>query len=135
MTLYRLTLTDYELSYSGYTCSFQIGVFNSFKEAENTGRYYLTSIPGFSEYPCSYHIDEIILEDDHVREPATVYQIWGYDINKNGDEVNGVEEFHTDYDSAVSRLEALQSGLTRDEWGIDKIKIGLKNWQEGFARG
>ena len=56
MKLYKLTFYDLELSYDDYKEGFLIGIFSSFKKAEQTAEYYIRNVEGFKDYPCDYQI-------------------------------------------------------------------------------
>ena len=56
MILYLLVLTDPELSYEGYSEDFEIGIFLTEQQAQETAQYYLENIRGFCDFPCTYRI-------------------------------------------------------------------------------
>lgn len=54
--LYKLILTDLELSYDNFSEDFHIGLFETERQAEDTALYYLKNIKGFCDFPCTYRI-------------------------------------------------------------------------------
>ena len=135
MVLYRLIITDSELSYDGFSNDFDIGVFASEKEAEGVGEYYLTSVPGFKDYPCISQIEKKDVRDKNGSDPSVVWMAWGYNMNDKQDETDIVESpFYVTKEAAEDGLKMLQSQYVRDEWGIDRFKVGRQYWTEGFVR-
>ena len=134
--LYRLMITDIELSYEGYSCDFEIGVFTSAQEAVTTAEYYLSHISGFKDYPCKYRIDEKeCIGNSTEGELKEVWQAWGYNYNEKKDETELVEScYFTTEEVAEKELKILKAQFIRDEWGIDRYPIGQKCWMEGFVR-
>ena len=134
MKLYQLILTDTELSYENYSEDFTIGIFASREEAERTAKYYLQNVKGFSEYPCTYRIEEKeVIRAEHL--PETVWIIQGYDENEDLDEINILEsDCFLTKQQALQELDRLQKLYQRENWCINCWNIGESHWKEGFCR-
>lgn len=135
MKLYKLTFYDLGLSYDDYKEGFLIGIFSSFKKAEQTAEYYIRNVEGFKDYPCDYQIkvkNIIGTVDENLKQ---VYIIQGWNINSNLDEIDIIESnCFTDRKSAEKELEAMKQKYSRCEWILDKYAIDECKWTEGFVR-
>lgn len=136
MKLFSLTLRDEELSYENHNEDFFIGIFETKEKAENTAKYYLKNVKGFCDYNCTYNITEKnILDKFNCKEISFVWLVQGWNINKNLDETDMVEsELYINEDKARDKLENMKRKYKREEWVLEKIKLGKLNWQEGFMR-
>lgn len=134
--LYRLIISDTELSYEGYSENFHIGIFETKAIAEATAAYYLENIAGFKDYSCRYQVEEKCVYGSLTNsELKEVWIVWGYSYNDKGDETDIIEsQLFCTKEQAENELERLKSDYKRDEWGVDKYIIGAKNWTEGFIR-
>ncbi|MDE6566580.1 MAG: hypothetical protein K2K70_02465 [Lachnospiraceae bacterium] len=134
--LYSLILTDPECSYDNYSEDFFIGVYETKKQAEETGLFYLENVKGFSQFPCTYHIveKEIIDNYDHIM-PDYVWMVWGWNCNEYLDEIDIVESsFFLTEERAESELQLMKKQYQRTEWVVSRYKIGESGWRDGFAR-
>lgn len=129
--LYTLTFYD---RIDDYRQGFFIGVFASYEEACEAANRYLNEVPGFKEYPCEYEITpkEIV---GTVDESNSVSLIWGWNLNENLDEVDIWEsQFYAEHETALQDLCSAKKRYERQEWCIDRYKIGELHWEDGFAR-
>lgn len=134
--LYSLILTDPELSYDNYSEDFDIGIFTSESQAEETARYYLKNVKGFCDFPCTYRIvkRKIVNNFDNIA-PESIWIVHGWNTNENLDEIDIVESpcFLTE-DEANSELRIMKSQYHRTEWSISCWKVGDLKWEYGFVR-
>lgn len=132
MTLYHLTLTHLKPASKGYHERFHIGVFSSAEEAEKTANAYLSTVPGFKDFPCSYTVGVRKVHGGPILD-QTVYWIQGWNWNEALDEADIVES-----DDYASRSEAeaalcdMKRRYDRSEWTLNRSVIGRCDWQEGF---
>jgi hypothetical protein len=116
-----------------YREKFFIGLFFTREEAENTKKYYRTSVAGFHEYPCEAEIKEITVIGDG--EYSEVFHFTGWNEDENGNEI---DIFYSDY--YVSKMQAqtlykkTQKTIHRTEWAFNRTPIGKHYWEEGFFR-
>lgn len=150
-TLYLLVLCDEELSYGNYKEEFCIGIFSAHEKAEAVAEHYLREVEGFKDYPCNYRIAEKKVFCAGNREncrpeneggqnrPCTaadeVYMVYGWDENKEGDEVHMVESdcFMTEL-SAKQEMVMMKQMYARACWCISRFRVDESNWREGFVR-
>lgn len=134
--LYLLILTDTELSYDNYSEDFNIGMFETEKEAEETARYYLEHIKGFCDFPCTYRIEkkEVFDNFDHI-VPDVIWIVQGWNINENLDEIDIIESpcFLTN-ERADAELQIMKNQYRRTEWTVSRWEIGKLKWLDGFVR-
>lgn len=134
--VYRLILTDRELSYDNYSQDFLIGFFLTQGQAEETARYYLENVQGFCEYDCTYGIvkKEIADNPDHIA-PKSVWFVQGWNTNEHLDEIDIVESscFLTE-ERAREECRLMQRANERTEWAVSCYYIGDLHWKEGFVR-
>lgn len=136
MILYWLILTDEELSYDGYSQDFAIGLFETEKQAEETAHYYLKNVKGFRDFPCTYRIvKKEVCDNLNNKTPIVVWFVVGWNINENLDEIDIIESncFLTE-ERANLELELMKKQYQREEWTIERWKIGKLKWQDGFIR-
>lgn len=133
--LYRLIMTDSELSYDDYKEEFDIGVFETEKQAIETAKYYLANVQGFCDYPCTYRIEYKKISDCIDHKPDTVWIIQGWNTNDNLDEIDIIESsFFLTEDKANQELEKMKMVNKRTEWAVSRWKIGELKWRDGFIR-
>ncbi|GFI29204.1 MAG: hypothetical protein HFH50_15455 [Lachnospiraceae bacterium] len=134
--VYRLILTDRELSYDNYSQDFLIGFFLTQGQAEETARYYLENVQGFCEYDCTYGIvkKEIADNPDHIA-PKSVWFVQGWNTNEYLDEIDIVESpcFLTE-ERAQEECRLMQRANERTEWAVSCYCIGDLHWKDGFVR-
>ena len=131
--IFKLVLCDNELSYEGYNEEFVIGVFLARMKAIEVASYYLNYVDGFKDYECAYRIDvtEVVGEGMFNR----VYQVIGWDINENNDEINIIEsDFFISRTDAVAESTELKRMFDRDEWVLESYAIDELKWSGGFVR-
>ena len=68
---------------------FFIGLFESSEKARQAAEHYLSALPGFRDYPCTYEITEKLVVGI-IGQSQKVHMIWGWDEDAEGDEA-GVE--------------------------------------------
>lgn len=64
---------------------FFIGVFESSEKARQVAEHYLSALPGFRDYPCTYEITEKLVVGT-IGQSQKVHMIWGWDEDENGNE-------------------------------------------------
>lgn len=136
MILYLLVLTDPELSYEGYSEDFEIGIFLTEQQAQETAQYYLQNIRGFCDFPCTYRIVKKEIADNFNNSiPEAIWIVQGWNINENFDEIDIVESacFLTKK-HAKEELQRMQKRYRRTEWALEKSIIGDLQWRDGFVR-
>ena len=136
MILYLLLLTDPELSYEGYLEDFEIGIFLTEQQAQETAQYYLENIRGFCDFSCTYRIvKKEIVDNLNNRIPEAVWTVQGWNINEDFDEIDIVESacFVTQ-EHAKEELKRMQKLYQRTEWALGKSIIGDLQWRDGFVR-
>lgn len=136
MILYRLILTDTELSYDNYSEDFAIGLFETEKQAKETAHYYLKNVKGFRDFPCTYRIvKKKVCDNLNNKTPVFVWFATGWNINENLDEIDIIESicFLTE-EQADLELELMKNRYQREEWTIERWKIGELKWKDGFIR-
>lgn len=136
MILYLLLLTDPELSYEGYSEDFEIGIFLTEQQAQETAQYYLKNIRGFCDFSCTYRIVKKEIADNwNDSIPETVWTVQGWNINADFDEIDIVESacFLTKK-HAKEELKRMRKLYQRTEWVLAKAIIGDLQWRDGFVR-
>ena len=101
---------------------FFIGVFESSEKARQVAEHYLSALPGFRDYPCTYEITEKLVVGT-IGQSQKVHMIWGWDENEDGTEQN-----------AQQALEEARRSMNKQEWSLDTCLIGQCHWTEGFTR-
>lgn len=64
---------------------FYIGLFEPEKKARQTAERYLSAVPGFRDYPCTYEITKKTVIGT-MDSSGKVHMIWGWDEDDEGDE-------------------------------------------------
>lgn len=136
MILYLLLLTDPELSYEGYLEDFEIGIFLTEQQAQETAQYYLKNIRGFCDFPCTYRIVKKEIADNlNDSIPEAVWTVQGWNINEDFDEIDIVESaYFLNKKHAKEELKRMQKLYQRTEWALGKSIIGDLQWRDGFVR-
>ena len=113
---------------------FFIGLFVSHEKAWQTVEHYLSAVPGFRDYPCTYEITEKTVIGT-IPPSGKVYMIWSWDEDENGNET-GVwsSGCYADKQDAQRALEDAQRHINRQEWSLDTYQVGQCLWTEGFVR-
>lgn len=126
--LYSLMLFNERLE------GFFIGLFTSSEKAQQVARHYLSAVPGFRDYPCTYEITEkpVIGAID---PSGKVYMIWDW----NEDETRNVIDIwssacYADFEEAQRAMGEAQQQMSRQEWSLDTYRVGQCHWTVGFAR-
>lgn len=113
---------------------FFIGLFESSEKARQVAEHYLSALPGFRDYPCTYEITEkpVIGAID---PSGKVYMIWGWNEDKTR---NGIDIWcsacYADFEEAQRAMGEAQQQMSRQEWSLDTYRVGQRHWTEGFAR-
>ena len=69
---------------------FFIGLFESREKARQAAEHYLSALPGFRDYPCTYEITEKLVVGI-IGQSQKVHMIWGWDEDEAAHEQAGVE--------------------------------------------
>ena len=95
---------------------FFIGLFESSEKARQVAEHYLSALPGFRDYPCTY-------------------MIWGWDEDEDGNEAAvWSSDCYADYADAQRALVVARRQLNKQDWSLDTYQVGQRHWTEGFAR-
>ena len=113
---------------------FFIGLFESTEKARQVAEHYLSALPGFRDYPCTYEITEKLVVGT-IGQSQKVYMIWGWDEDAEGDEI-GIwsSTCYVDLSEAQRAMDAAKQRMNKQEWSLDTYLIGQCHWTEGFAR-
>ena len=113
---------------------FFIGLFESNERARQAAEHYLSVVPGFRDYPCTYEITEKTVIGK-IGPSGTVYVVWGWDEDENGHET-GVwsSACYADFSEAQRAMDAARRRMNKQEWSLDTYRVGQCCWTEGFAR-
>lgn len=113
---------------------FFIGLFESTEKARQVAEHYLSALPGFRDYPCTYAITEKLVVGT-IGQPQKVHMIWGWDEDEGGTET-GIwsSTCYADEQNAQQALEEARRSMSKQEWKLDTYLIGQCYWTEGFAR-
>ena len=113
---------------------FFIGLFVSHERARQVAEYYLSVLPGFRDYPCTYEITEKLVVGI-IGQSQKVHMIWGWDEDENGKET-GIwsSACYADFSEAQRAMDAAKRRMNKREWSLDTYLIGQCHWTEGFAR-
>lgn len=131
--LYRLVLYDDELSYDNYKEGFDIGLFSSYKKAEEIKKYYFEQVEGFRDYPCSSRIIKKRVFGN--RDFDKVYIVYGWNENENFDEIDIIEsECFVEEATAKQEMNIMKEQYNRTEWSLSRYQINECKWKEGFVR-
>lgn len=129
--LYLLIITDTEISED-----FEIGIFETQKQAKDIAEYYLKKVKGFCDYSCTYRIVPMLIENcSESTEHRKLWIVTGYNTNENLDETDIIKSsLFTSEEQAVQELNRMKEKYTRTEWITDCMTVGKLHWQEGFIR-
>lgn len=113
---------------------FFIGLFVSHERAWQVAEHYLSAVPGFRDYPCTYEITEKLVVGT-IGQSQKVHMIWGWDEDKDGTET-GIwsSACYADEQNAQQALEEARRSMNKQEWSLDTCLIAQCHWREGFAR-
>ena len=126
--LYSLMISNDRLE------GFFIGLFESSEKARQVAEHYLSAIPGFRDYPCTYEITEKLVVGI-IGQSQKVHMIWGWDEDAEGAETDvWSSACYADEQNAQQALEEARRSMKKQEWSLDTYQIGQRHWTEGFAR-
>ena len=113
---------------------FFIGLFESSEKARQAAEHYLSALPGFRDYPCTYEITEKLVVGI-IGQSQKVHMIWGWDEDEGGTET-GIwsSACYADKQNAQQTLEKARRSMNKREWRLDTYRVGQRHWTEGFAR-
>ena len=113
---------------------FFIGLLESSEKDRRMADNYLSAVPGFCDYPCTYEITEKPVIGN-IAPVGTVHMIWGWDENAEGDETDvWSSACYADISEAPRAMDAAKRRMNKQEWSLDTYLIGKCHWTEGFAR-
>ena len=113
---------------------FFIGLFESSEKARQVAEYYLSALPGFRDYPCTYEVTEKLVVGI-IGQSQKVHMIWGWDEDAEGDETDVWNSAcYADFEEAQRAMGEAQQQMSRQEWSLDTYRVGQRHWTEGFAR-
>lgn len=113
---------------------FFIGLFESSEKARQVAEYYLSALPGFRDYPCTYEVTEKLVVGI-IGQSQKVHMIWGWDEDAEGDETDvWSSACYADEQNAQQALEETRRSMNKQEWSLDTYLVGQCHWIEGFAR-
>ena len=113
---------------------FFIGLFESREKARQVAEYYLSALPGFRDYPCTYEVTEKLVVGI-IGQSQKVHMIWGWDEDAEGDETDvWSSACYADEQNAQQALEETRRSMNKQEWSLDTYLVGQCHWTEGFAR-
>ncbi len=126
-------LIMYTNPYGDYREGFNIGIFESFEEAENVAKRYLNEVQGFCDYEFEYEITKVNIIGDE--NGNVFYRFSGWNVDENGDEKDIIySDCYTIKDIAKGDFEKTKQKISRAEWSLDKCILGECHWEEGFVR-
>ena len=103
--------------------AFFIGLFKSHKKARQEAEHYLSSIPGFRDYPCTYEITEKTVIGK-IGPCGKVHMIWGWDEDEGGNEADiWSSDCYADWADAQRALAVARRQLNRQEWSLDTYRV------------
>lgn len=113
---------------------FFVGLFPSCEEARQTAEHYLSAVPGFRDYPCTYEITEKSVIGT-AGPSQTVHMIWGWDEDADGTET-GIwsSGCYANEQDAQRALNEARQRMKKQMWSLDAYRIGQCHWTEGFVR-
>ena len=113
---------------------FFIGLFESNEKAQQVAEHYLSAVPGFRDYPCTYEIAEKPVVGT-IGLSGKVHVIWGWNEDENGNESDiWNSACYADFSEAQRAIDAAKRRMNKQEWSLDTYLIGQCHWTEGFAR-
>ena len=113
---------------------FFIGLFESREKARQAAEHYLSALPGFRDYPCTYEITEKLVVGI-IGQSQKVHMTWGWDEDAEGDETDvWSSACYADEQDAQQALEEARRSMNKQEWSLDTYLIGQCHWTEGFVR-
>ncbi len=129
--LYELEIQSFP---NGEDCErYDIGIFRTRAEAEETAQRYLTEVKGFRDYYCEHTVTETELIGDE--DPLIVHTFFGWNLDDDENEVDIISgSVYTDADAAETAMEAAKQVQSRQEWVLNHWQIGKCEFEEGFVR-
>lgn len=113
---------------------FFIGLFESTEKARQVAEHYLSALPGFRDYPCTYEMTEKLVVGT-IGQSQKVHMIWGWDEDEDGNEADiWSSDCYADLADAQRARKEAQQYMNKQEWSLDTYLIGQCHWTEGFAR-
>ena len=113
---------------------FFIGLFESAEKAQQVAEHYLSALPGFRDYPCTYEIIEKLVVGT-IGQSQKVYMIWSWDEDAEGDETDvWSSACYADLSEAQRAIDTAKRRMNKQEWSLDTYRVGQRHWTEGFAR-
>ena len=113
---------------------FLIGLFESSEKARQVAEHYLSALPGFRDYPCTYEITEKLVVGT-IGQSQKIHMIWGWNEDENGNETDIWSSVcYAEKQNAQQALEEARQSRNRQEWSLDTYLIDQCHWTEGFAR-
>lgn len=113
---------------------FFIGLFESNEKAQQVAEHYLSAVPGFRDYPCTYGITEKPVVGTSGLS-GKVHMIWGWNEDKNGNVMDiWCSDCFVNEQNAQRALEESRQSMNKQEWSLDTYLIGQCHWTEGFVR-
>ena len=113
---------------------FFIGLFVSNEQAQKVAEHYLSAVPGFRDYPCTYEITEKQVIGS-ISLTGKVHMIWSWDEDAEGDETDvWSSACYADFSEAQRAMDAVKRRMNKQEWSLDTYLIGQCHWTEGFVR-
>ena len=134
--VFNLVMIDMESSYDNHIEEFNIGFFSSRSIAEKTAMRYLSEVTGFKDYRVTYKITEkyVIGATDSLTQ-SDIFIIYGWNENDELDEIDEIEsDCYLSMEEAEIQLNVNKLRFNREEWCIDKYRIDVCSWQEGFEK-
>ena len=98
---------------------FFIGLFESREKARQAAEHYLSALPGFRDYPCTYEITEKLVVG--IIGQSQKVHIWS-------------SACYADFSEAQRAMDAAKRRMNKQEWSLDTYLIGQCHWTEGFVR-
>lgn len=113
---------------------FFIGLFASHKKAKQVAEHYLSAVPGFRDYPCTYAIMEKSVIGA-IDSSGQIHMIWGWNEDENGNEA-GIwsSDCYGVLSEARKAMDAAKRRMDKQVWSLDTYRIGQCHWTEGFVR-
>ena len=134
--VFNLVMIDMESSYDNHIEEYNIGFFSSRFIAEKIAMRYLSEVNGFKDYHITYKITEkyVIGETDNLIQ-FDVFIIYGWNENDELDEIDVIEsDCYLSIEEAETQLNVMKLRFNRENWCIDKYRIDVCSWREGFEK-
>ena len=97
---------------------FFIGLFESSEKARQVAEHYLSALPGFRDYPCTYEITEKLVVGI-IGQSQKVHMIWGWDEDAEGDETDvWSSACYADLSEAQRAMDEAKRRMNKQEWSL-----------------